>query len=593
MKKTVLIAAASAAVAAFGELAEMKQGDFTVRFTDCPKCPMRARFAPDGKSASVNVARVAEKDRAAMAKRAFALMAMAEDAKKPSMARPLTGWSSWNTFGLDISDTLILDTAKAMATNGLKAAGYRYVNIDDGFFDGHDEKGVLKWNLKRFPNGMKDVVDGIHGLGLKAGIYSDAGADMCGGSKGSGLYGHDAADCKLHFTDLGFDFIKVDYCGGFKLGLDERARYTEISRAIRATGLPVRFNICRWAFPGTWAADVAESWRTTGDIRANWQSLKEIIGENLYLSAFAKLGHYNDMDMLQVGRYVGQIRNAYAKSDTGLTLEEEATHFGMWCMLSSPLLIGCDVRNIPDTTLDLVTNPYLLAMNQNDLGLQGYVAQRKGETYVFVKDACEKFGTARFVALYNATDAQQDFTVDFSAVDLGGEVQVLDLGERADLGAFTGAFAATVPPHGARFYRFDAQSRLDRTVYEAEAGYLSDYQELRDAKKDGTAFADQMEGASGGVVVRYLGNRASNDLVWNDVKVSQPRALEVVYASAEDRKLFVTVDFGNPVEVQAKATGGKLATIPLGVTLTPGVHKVRLYNVRGWAPDIDCLKLAR
>ena len=128
----------------------------------------------------------------------------------------------------------------------------------------------------RFPNGLKGTVDGIHALDMKAGIYSDAGANTCGsmgGEKsgiGSGLYGHDAADCQLHFNELGFDFIKVDYCGGLKLKLDERTRYTEIANAIKATGRKgVRLNICRWAFPGTWAADIVGSWRTTRDIRAN------------------------------------------------------------------------------------------------------------------------------------------------------------------------------------------------------------------------------------------------------------------------------------------------------------------------------------
>lgn len=162
---------------------------------------------------------------------------------------PLMGWSSWNTFGVDISESIILDVARAMATNGLKAVGYRYVNIDDGFFAGHDANGRLRFHPLRFPNGMKATVDGIHALGLKAGIYSDAGADTCGsmwagsgtGGKdaagvGSGLYGHDAADCQLHFNELGFDFIKVDYCGGKKLSLDERKRYSEIAQAIRATG---------------------------------------------------------------------------------------------------------------------------------------------------------------------------------------------------------------------------------------------------------------------------------------------------------------------------------------------------------------------
>ena len=596
MKRLALLTAASAAFLALGGVEEIRQGDKTVRFVDCPKCPMRARLSPNAKDATLNKALVAERDRAALAQRIFRLMDVAADTKRPNPKRPLMGWSSWNTFGLNISDSLILDTAKAMATNGLKDAGYRYVNIDDGFFDGHDEKGNLKWNLKRFPKGMRGVVDGIHALGLKAGTYSDAGANTCGGSRGSGLYGHDAADCRLHFTELGFDFIKVDYCGGWQLGLDQRRRYTEISQAIRATGRPVHFNICNGHFLGTWMADVADSWRTTVDIRANWKSLKDIIAENLYLSAYARVGRYNDMDMLQVGRYVGQIRNAYAKEDTGLTLEEEATHFGMWCLLSSPLLIGCDLRNMPTTTLELVTNPYLLSMNQNDLGLQAYVVRRDGETYVLAKDADRKFGTARFVAFYNATDEQRDFSLDFAAVDLGGRVEILDLGERADIGAFTGAFRTTVPPHGARFYRLDAERRLDRTLYEAEAAYLSDYQELRDARKAGTAFPDQMAGASGGVIVRGLGGRGwSNDLIWRDVKVTAASSLSLVCATEADGFLQVCVDFDDPKKIPVKATGGALVTVDLGVTLTPGIHTVRLFNAYAdmCMPDVDCLRVVR
>ena len=599
MQKTLLFLTAFAAGLAFGETTELRRGEFTISYTTCPKCPMRARFAPDGKHAFLNTSRVAEKDRAALSERLFDLMAKAADTRKGGMKRPLMGWSSWNTFGLDISEDIILSVAQAMATNGLKAAGYTYVNIDDGFFNGHDEKtGILKWNYKRFPNGMKPVVDGIHALGLKAGTYSDAGADTCGsnggdkGGFGSGLYGHDAADCKLHFIDLGFDFIKVDYCGGRKLKLDERQRYTEISKAIRATGRKdVRFNICRWAFPGTWAADIAESWRTTGDIRANWKSVRGLIRENLYLSAYAKPGHYNDLDMLQVGRYVGQVKNAYAKSDTGLTPEEEATHFGMWCMLSSPLLIGCDVRNIPMTTLELVTNPYLLALNQNDLGQPGYVVCRSGEAYVLVKDADTRFGTARFLALYNAEDKPHDFNVAFSSLDLGGKVEVMDLGERADLGAFEDAFAMTVPAHGARFYRLDAEKRLDRTVYEAETAYLSEYQELRNAAKAGTAFPADIAGASNGVAVRFLGNRETNDLVWKDVKISKDGTykLEFRCCKGEARAFDVQVDGGQKLRLEFNGTD----PVVTEVALKAGVHAVRISNATAWCPDVDMMRVIR
>lgn len=596
------VCAALAVDVLFGDIPEVREGDFTVRFKECPKCPMRARFEADGRTATINTAKVSEQDRPAMIRRALELLKMAESTKYPTRNRPLMGWSTWNTFGLDISDTLILDVAKAMATNGLKAAGYRYVNIDDGFFNGHDERGRLKWELKRFPNGMKGVVDGIHALGLKAGTYSDAGIDMCGGNPGSGLYGHDESDCDLHFKELGFDFIKVDYCGGNRLHLDERTRYTEISRAIRATGRDVHFNVCRWAYPGTWISEVAESWRTTGDIRACWDrtrdnisgwslGVKDIINENRYLSAYASPGHYNDMDMLEIGQRRGQVKTAFGKDDPGITVDEELTHFGMWCLFSSPLMIGCDVRTMSAEALALATNPYLLAMSQNDLGLSAYAVQRDGEAYVFVKDAERLHGTARFVALYNGGDEPHEFTVPFSLLDLGGEVAALDLAERADIGVCKGGFTQTVEPHATRFYRFDAAHRLDRKVYEAEDAFLTEYQELRDGKSAGTAHPADCAQASGGTVVGYLGNRASNDLVWKDVYFSEDSEAVLAFdcVCSEKRAFYVQIDGLRTLRLEADASpDGQTQTVRTGpLKFASGSHTIRLFNAKGWMPDMD------
>lgn len=598
----------------FAAVAAVAMGAGAVEFAECPKCDRWMRISEDGKSATVNLSRLKddapdaatlERRKAEMSARAEHYLKLAQERPDGSRNCPLMGWSSWNTFGVDISEEIILETARAMATNGLKDAGYRYVNIDDGFFNGHGEDGVLRFHPKRFPNGMKPTVDGIHALGLRAGIYSDAGADTCGsmwggsgtGGKdlagvGAGLYGHDAADCKLHFNDLGFDFIKVDYCGGGKLKLPERERYAEIGKAILATGrTDVRYNLCRWAFPGTWAADVADSWRTTEDIRANWKSVRKLIGENLYLSAYASPGHYNDMDMLEVGQRKGAVKSIFGQhGDTGLTEDEEVAHFGMWCMMSSPLLIGCDVRTLPAFTKRLITNPYLIAMNQNrGLGVQGYVAQREGEAYVLVKDADERFGKSRYVALYNAGDAEHEFCVKSAALDLGGRVMAFDLVDCSDIGEFEGHVFVKVPVHGARFFRFDAERREERTVYEAETAFLSDYQELQDAVKAGTAFPDQVAWASGGVAVRYLGKRASNDLIWKDVRIMKPgrRTLEFACAAPEDRRLRVEVDGEDKGEVCVPATSEVFVPFRLEVMLTAGVHQIRLFNPSEWMPDVD------
>ena len=238
-------------------------------------------------------------------------VAMTGKAQNNRFTPPIMGWSSWNTYRININEQLIKKQADAIIDRGLKTVGYRYINIDDGFFGWRDESGILHTHPKRFPNGLENIVKYIHDKGLKAGIYSDAGSNTCGSiwdndpnGIGVGLYGHEKQDADLFFNKWGVDFIKIDYCGaGQELALDEQKRYTEIYRA---------FN----------------------DITPEWASIKHIINKNLYLSAYARNGHYNDMDMLEIGR--------------GLKPEEEEVHFGMWCIMSSPLLIGCDLTTIPD-----------------------------------------------------------------------------------------------------------------------------------------------------------------------------------------------------------------------------------------------------
>ena len=308
---------------------------------------------------------------------AVCLLCSSVQAQESSFLPPVMGWSSWNTYRIHISEELIRKQTDAMLSQGLKDVGYSYINIDDGFFDGRDEEGNLKIHPGRFPNGLKVVADYIHSKGFKAGIYSDAGSNTCGSmwdkdthGVGVGLYGHEKQDADFYFNRCGFDFIKIDYCGaGQQLALDEQTRYTEIVEAIREVARhDVSLNICRWAFPGTWAKDLARSWRISPDISPSWASVKSIIRKNLYLSAYAGDGHYNDMDMLEIGR--------------GLTPDEEETHFGMWCILSSPLLIGCDMTSIPASSLALLKNEELIALNQDRLGLQAYVVQHEGGGYV-------------------------------------------------------------------------------------------------------------------------------------------------------------------------------------------------------------------
>ena len=511
-----------------------------------------------------------------------------------AIATPLMGWSSWNAFRVDISEDIIKNQADLMVRTGLKDAGYTNVNIDDGFFDERDSTGIMKANAKRFPNGMKPVVDHIHGLGLKAGIYTDAGNNTCGSMSdkdragvGAGIYGHELQDAQLYFGDWGFDFIKIDYCGGSHLGLDEKERYTSIRESIDQVNKDVSVNICRWAFPGTWAEGVASSWRISGDINAHWNSLKYVVGKNLYLSAYARNGHYNDMDMMVIG-----FRNNSRVGGEGLTPTEEEAHFGLWCIMSSPLLIGCDLSSLPESSLQLLTNKELIAMNQDPLGLQAYVVQHENEGYVLVKDIEQKRGNVRAVALYNPSDTACTFSVPFSVLEFDGNVKVRDLVKHADLGSFAGNFEQTLPPHSGMFLRMEGDTRLEPTVYEAEWAYLPLYNDLGKNSK-GISYAYDGE-ASGKMKVGFIGGQPENYAEWAEVYSDKGGRyhMTINYSYGKDRELELTVN-DSTIKIHSLADDDDHHQLTVPVDLKPGYNLVRMGNSYNWAPDIDNFVLAK
>ena len=517
---------------------------------------------------------------------------------------PTMGWSSWNTFALNINEQLIRQQADAMHTLGLQEAGFKYVNIDDGYWDGRGEDGHLRLNMKLFPSGMRPLVDYIHSLGLKAGIYSDAGDNTCGsGNKhawglGVGFAGHEEQDCQLYFRDWDFDFIKVDYCGGAHMGLDERQQYTKISNAIRNCGKQdVVFNICRWAYPGTWVADVSDSWRTTGDIYDAWKSVRGILAENLYLSAYCHDGHYNDMDMLEVGRSMSAV--------------EDETHFGMWCIMASPLLIGCDMTTLKDKprTLVLLCNKDLIALNQDPLHLQAYVAEKQNDCYVLVKDIRTLRGKQRAVAVYNPSDEEKYVTLRLADLELGGDVRlrdcvsgtVYDLKKQADGSAVLGMH---YPAHGSRFFIAECKKRFERTVYEAETAFLPMYQEIRnnqaaDLQKmlgvEVTPIFSENPAATGGYTARFLGRSEQNDLQWQHVYVKKAgrRRMTIACFSGEERQMDVSVNGQKVKTVTVPARDwSERQTVTVDVHLKKGDNVIRLSNATGWMPDIDAMTLS-
>lgn len=352
---------------------------------------------------------------------------------------PIMGWSSWNHFRIHINEQMIREQADAIISSGLYEAGYRYVNIDDGYFGGRDSAGALFSDAKKFPSGMKALAAYIHSKGLKAGIYSDAGKNTCGSiwdhdpnGFGVGLYGYVQQDCRLFFNDWGYDFLKVDWCGGEKQKLDEQTEYTRIIEAVRATNKDIVFNICRWRFPGEWAIKIADSWRVSGDISDKFSSILHIIDLNADLYKYASPGHYNDMDMLQVGR--------------GMDFDEDKTHFSMWCMMNSPLLAGNDLRNMSAQTISILGNRELIAINQDIKYVQAQRLFRDNDIEVWVKRLGG--GNQKAIAIMNRGEKEQTISLTAEELGIGKDKEIRDLWMHHDLGRFGKERVFTIPKHG-------------------------------------------------------------------------------------------------------------------------------------------------
>lgn len=339
---------------------------------------------------------------------------------------PIMGWASWNAFRTDISEEKMKCQADALVSSGLAEYGYTYLNMDDGFFGGRDENGILRFHKERFPNGIKPVADYAHSLGLKAGIYAEGGDKTCGfyydgeGENGTnvGLYGYEEQDLRMYFEECGFDFIKVDWCGGLRLGLDEEEQYTKIGKIIDAirqrNNKCIVYNICRWQFPGAWAAKVADSWRTGADIAPNFTSVLHQLDVIKPLARYCSPGHVNDLDMMQLGN--------------GMTHEEEKTHFAMWCMMSTPLMIGCDLTKISDDTLNILKNKELIEINQDSACLQAFVIKKikddsgRIDGEIWVKDLGRKNSSEKAIAFLNRSDSRIKLKLNLDEAGLSEEI---------------------------------------------------------------------------------------------------------------------------------------------------------------------------
>jgi alpha-galactosidase len=369
----------------------------------------------------------------------FALCGLPLGLRAQTPRPPIMGWSSWNHFRVNINEGMIREQADALVASGLYESGYRFINIDDGYFGGRDAAGKLLVDARKFPAGMPALVEYIHGKGLKAGIYTDAGTNTCGSiydkdakGIGVGIKGYVQSDCNQFFKEWKFDFLKVDWCGGKQLKLNEESAYSEIIDAVRAIDPAIIFNVCRWQFPGTWAIKKADSWRVSADIQPTFSSILKIIDLNAELYQYASPGHYNDMDMLQVGR--------------GMSYDEDKTHFSMWCILNSPLLAGNDLRHMSPQAVEVLTNREAIAINQDISFVQARRTYSANGIEVWMKSL--ENGKSKAIAVLNRGEKDEQFTLSAQQLGIGTHSSLRDLWLHKALGKMGKQHAFAIPKHG-------------------------------------------------------------------------------------------------------------------------------------------------
>lgn len=351
-------------------------------------------------------------------------------------ATPQMGWNSWNHFGCQIDEQIIRDTADAMVSTGLAKLGYIYINIDDCWAEmSRDSQGILRARESTFPSGIKAVAGYVHAKGLKLGIYSDAGYQTCQGQPGS--LGNEYTDAAT-FATWGVDYLKYDNCHND--GSKPEVRYPVMSKALLSANRPIFYSLCEWGQdnPATWASNVGNSWRTTGDISDNWSSMTSRADENDAWAAYAGPGGWNDPDMLEVG-------------NGGMSTEEYRSHFSIWALMKAPLLIGCDVRSIGRDALAILSNPEVIAVNQDSLGSAGRKVKRNGDLEVWAGPLSEKRVA---VVLWNRGTLSSLITVRWADIGLSPSttMQPRDLWQQQDLPSREGILSAQVGSHSVKMF---------------------------------------------------------------------------------------------------------------------------------------------
>ena len=365
---------------------------------------------------------------------------------------PPMGWNSWNCWALSVSQEKVMSSAQALIDKGLADYGYCYMNVDDGWeAEKRNADGTIAVNDK-FPS-MKALGDWLHERGLKFGIYSSPGDYTCGGYLGS--IDHELQDAES-YNSWGVDYLKYDWCGYGRAHAKERDKgvasyvrpYLLMQKFLREQPRDIFYSLCQYGMANVWEwgrfVD-ANSWRTTGDITDTWRSMYDIgFRKQAGLAEYAAPGHWNDPDMLIVGK-VGWSSNL---RDSRLTPDEQYTHITLWTLLASNMLIGCDIAQMDDFTIGLLCNNEVNAINQDILGKQADRVSKDGDIEVWARPLSDG---SQAIGIFNVGDEDQQFDIKKLAPNAASAGTIRDLWRQKDL--TPSELVCTIPTHGCKYIK--------------------------------------------------------------------------------------------------------------------------------------------
>ncbi len=376
--------------------------------------------------------------------------------KTPLAHTPPMGWNSWNTFSWNINADLIKTTADFFVESGLLDAGYEYIVIDDCWSKKERVNGRLVPDENKFPNGIKEVADYVHSKGLKFGIYSCAGTHTCAGYPGS--FEHEFEDAET-FASWGVDYLKYDYC--YKPSAAEGENlYKRMAMALRNCGRDIVFSACNWGSDNVheWIRHTgAQLFRSTGDIQDNWESVKRLCLSQIGKQGYSGVYCHNDMDMLVVGMHGNSDNDWIADVVGGCSDVEYKTHFALWAIMNSPLMIGCDVRKMSDETFKILTNKDVIAINQDIECRAPYcIKQWNNPENVFALIKPLSNGDYA-IGMFNFGDKTNEMSLQFFDIGLpyssGRGLEMYDCYEHKVVGTFTERMVCNIDSHDCKMFR--------------------------------------------------------------------------------------------------------------------------------------------